>query len=648
MSKTSFPADKISYEKIMIELKQCTLSRGSKIILQQASLRLHPRQKVGIIGKNGVGKSTLFAALQAEILPDAGDVSVPQHWKIAHLSQETPALDCAALDYVLDGDRELRQLQAALKIAEDANDGEAIARMHEALTQIDAWSAPARAARLLSGLGFAQHEHGQAVKHFSGGWRMRLNLAQALQSRADLLLLDEPTNHLDLEAVLWLQDFLQSLDGTLLLISHDRDFLDQVCSHIVEISEQKTTLYTGNYSAFERLRAEKLAQNQALAQAQQKKRAHLEQFIRRFQAKASKAKQAQSRIKALAKLEVVAAAQADSPFAFQFCPPEKMPHHLLRLDDVALGFSDTPLLQNINLGIDAGARIGLLGQNGVGKSSLIKLIAGELLPLSGQITRAKDLKIGYFAQHQLEILREDQSPLWHLQQLAPQAKEQELRNFLGGFHFHGEVVTEAIAHFSGGEKARLALALLIWQKPNLLLLDEPTNHLDLDMRAALSLALQDFTGALLLVSHDRALLEENTDSFWRIDAGRVLEFSGDLNQYRELCMQSKKNIHAANKPDQVDKISRKDQKRQEAEQRQALAAKKKPLEQEKQNLEKRIDALKIQLHDIEAFLADEANYQDAQKTALQSQLRQQADAARELETLENRWLEIEMALEEMA
>lgn len=495
----------------MIEIKKLTLQRGLKVLLDKADAVINPGQRVGLIGKNGTGKSSLFALIKGEITQDGGEILIPKTWRLASVSQETPDLDISALDYVLQGDAELQAFQTALAQAEAQNDGMKQAEYHAKLEEIDAYTAPARAAKLLNGLGFAQEEHIRPVKSFSGGWRMRLNLAQALICRADLLLLDEPTNHLDLETVLWLENHLASLPCTQIIISHDRDFLNATTTQTIELSQQKLTQYGGNYDFYQAERAQRLAQQQAAYVKQQAQIKHLQSFIDRFKAKATKAVQAQSRMKALAKLERIAPAHLDSEFSFEFANPTHLPNPLLKLDHADLGYGDKTVLHDITLSLESGARYGLLGVNGSGKSTFIKALAGKIDLLSGSIVRSEKLNIGYFAQHQLDTLRADQSPVWHIQQLSPEVREQEIRNFLGGFNFIGDMAVQKTEPFSGGEKARLALAMIIWQKPNLLLLDEPTNHLDLDMRHALTLALQSFQGALIVVSHDRSLLEATTD-----------------------------------------------------------------------------------------------------------------------------------------
>ena len=629
----------------MIEIKNLTLQRGLKVLLDQAALSLAPARRVGLIGKNGSGKSSLFALLKGEITADKGDVSIPKHWKTAAVAQETPALDISALDYVLQGDGELQLFQTALHEAEAKNDGMKQAEYHAKLEEIDAYSAPARAAKLLSGLGFSQEEHGRPVKSFSGGWRMRLNLAQALMCRADLLLLDEPTNHLDLETVLWLENHLSGLPCTQIIISHDRDFLNATTTQTVELSDQKLTLYGGNYDFYQAERARRLAQQQAAYLKQQAQIKHLQSFIDRFKAKATKAVQAQSRMKALDKLERIAPAHFDSGFSFEFDSPAHLPNPLLQLDKADLGYGGEPVLHGIDLSLESGARYGLLGVNGSGKSTFIKTLAGELNVLSGRIVRSDKLNIGYFAQHQLDTLRPDQSPLWHIQKLSPDVREQEIRNFLGSFNFVGDAALQKTEPFSGGEKARLALAMIVWQKPNLLLLDEPTNHLDLDMRHALTLALQSFQGALIVVSHDRSLLEATTDSFLLIEQGRLKTFDGDLEDYRRyrLAQENAAAAPAASSQSQ----NRKDAKRVEAQIRQKKARLGKPLQQKISQAEKEIAALSEIQTACEAFLAQEDAYSDANKTKLQQTLAQLAETKVKLEKQEENWLAWQEELEQI-
>ena len=629
----------------MIELKNLTLQRGSKLLLDKANLTVSPQRRVGLVGRNGTGKSSLFALIKGEIAQDGGDVLLPAHWKLASVAQETPALDISALDYVLQGDGELQLFQTALHEAEAKNDGMKQAEYHAKLEEIDAYSAPARAARLLSGLGFSQEEHGRPVKSFSGGWRMRLNLAQALMCRADLLLLDEPTNHLDLETVLWLENHLSGLPCTQIIISHDRDFLNATTTQTVELSDQKLTLYGGNYDFYQAERARRLAQQQAAYLKQQAQIKHLQSFIDRFKAKATKAVQAQSRMKALDKLERIAPAHFDSGFSFEFDSPAHLPNPLLQLDKANLGYGGEPVLHGIDLSLESGARYGLLGVNGSGKSTFIKTLAGELNVLSGRIVRSDKLNIGYFAQHQLDTLRPDQSPLWHIQKLSPDVREQEIRNFLGSFNFVGDAALQKTEPFSGGEKARLALAMIVWQKPNLLLLDEPTNHLDLDMRHALTLALQSFQGALIVVSHDRSLLEATTDSFLLIEQGRLKTFDGDLEDYRRYRL-AQENAAAAPAASAQSR-NRKDAKRVEAQIRQEKARLGKPLQQKINQAEKEMAALGEIQTACEAFLAQEDAYSDANKAKLQQTLAQLAETKVKLSELEESWLGWQEELEQI-
>ena len=632
----------------MIILRKLSLQRGSKPLFDSVDLTIHAGQKIGVTGANGSGKSSLFALLRSEIHSDSGDLDMPPRLEIAHVAQETPALAMSAIDFVMDGDRELRELEAALRAAEAAHDGTQIAEVHSRFDLIDGYSARARAARMLHGLGFTPEQFEKPVAEFSGGWRMRLNLAQALMCRSDLLLLDEPTNHLDLDAVLWLEQWLKSYPGTLLLISHDRDFLDSTVNAIAQVEQCQITLYTGNYADFERQRAARLALQQAAFEKQQREMGHLQSYIDRFRASATKARQAQSRIKALERMEVIAAAHVDSPFYFSFRAPESMPDPVLRLDEVSAGYADNPILTLINLSLESGARIGLLGANGAGKSTLIKTLAGELAPVAGKRIEGKGLRIGYFAQHQLEQLRPDESPLQHLQRIDPAARESELRNFLGGFNFRGDAALSPVAPFSGGEKSRLALALLIWQRPNLLLLDEPTNHLDLEMRHALTLALQGYEGALVVVSHDRHLLRATTDRFLLTANGRAMPFDGDLEDYRRWRSEqtsAETNGAKDGKPQETDRKAR---KREEAEERNRLAVLRKPIETRIKKLEKEIDALTLEKDRLDSLLADADIYEDGNKEALKAALMQQAKAAEQLHLAEEAWLEQNTALEELS
>ena len=623
----------------MIKLSDVSLRRGPNVLFESVSLMIHPGQRVGLTGANGTGKTSLLGLLQDKLHAETGSVSIPQNWVFAHVEQEMPATDMTALDYALAGDRELTQLNQQLLDAEESGDGHAIGDLHEKLMMIDGYSAPSRAAKLLHGLGFQNGQEDWPVSHFSGGWRMRLNLAQALMCRSDLLLLDEPTNHLDLEAVYWLEEWLRSYPGTLLVISHDRDFLDRVVTHVAHIEHQQIKLYTGNYSDFEQLRAEHLANQQSQHDKQQREIAHMRQFVTRFRAQATKARQAQSRIKALERMEKIAPAHVDSPFHFQFLQPRRLGTPLISLHKAAVGYGTTPLIENIELTLSPGDRIGLLGPNGAGKSTLIKLMADELPLLAGKRTESKDLKIGYFAQHQLEQLRGDDSPLTHLMLLDKQATEQQLRDFLGGFGFHGDKALEKVAPFSGGEKARLVLAILVYQRPALLLLDEPTNHLDLEMRLALTVALQSFEGAMLVVSHDRHLLRSTTDSLWLVSDGRAREFDGDLEDYRRWRMDQDKE------PSQGSNTTKGDNKKRDRQQSAQKREQLQPLRKKIKQAENRLSKLEQQLTEIETKLADASLYEEDAKDRLKKLLSQQADAKQALDETEAQWLELNEQLE---
>lgn len=632
----------------MIIFSSIQIRRGVNLLLDKASAKINPGQKVGLVGKNGSGKSTLFSLIKGEISTDAGEVSLPSQWQLSWVDQETPALDISAIDYVIDGDREYRSLEKQLAIANEKNDGNEIALLHSKLEDIDGWSIQARAATLLDGLGFSQEQIYLPVKSFSGGWRMRLNLAQALMCRSDLLLLDEPTNHLDLDAVMWLEKWLKNYNGTLILISHDRDFLDPLVNKIIHIEQQKLFEYTGNYSSFENQRTVKLAQQQSLYENQQHKIAHLQSYIDRFRVKATKARQAQSRLKMLERMEKIAPAHVDNPFQFSFRPAEALPSPLITMENIVAGYGDKIVLNNIKLNLVPGSRIGLLGRNGAGKSTLIKVLAGELQPKSGHILLAKDVQLGYFAQHQLEYLRADESPLWHLSQIAdPKHTEQELRNYLGGFDFRGDKVKEAVKTFSGGEKARLVLALIVWQRPNLLLLDEPTNHLDLDMRQALTEALIDFEGAIVVVSHDRHLLRSTTDEFYLVHDQLVEPFNGDLEDYQKWLNNDQKDNK---KPETkiitlpIENLSAQDKKelkRKEAE----FRAQMQPLKKALQQTENRIEQIRSSLDAVEQQLVDPQLYDSQNKTKLTDLLLKQNQLKIDLDTQEKNWLDIQEQLD---
>ena len=631
----------------MIKIESLTLQRGPLRLLDSADLTLYAGQKVGLLGTNGAGKSSLFALLRGELSADAGDCYLPPDWRIAHMRQEIDNLERIAVDYVLDGDVRLRQIQQKLADAEQQKDVSELGTLYAELEAHDAFSADSRARTLLAGLGFTSEQCESRVGDFSGGWRMRLNLAQTLMCPSDLLLLDEPTNHLDLDAILWLEDWLKSYPGTLLLISHDRDFLDAVVEHIVHVESQKLTLYRGGYSQFERTRAERLTQQQAAFEKQQAQREHMQKYIARFRAQATKARQAQSRLKALERMELLSPAHIDSPFSFSFREADSQSSPLLDLREGTLGYDGTAILENIKLQLVPGARIGVLGPNGAGKSTLIKTLAGSLPLIAGELKTGENLAIGYFAQHQLDSLDPQASPLLHLARLAPQIREQELRNFLGGFDFHGSRAEEPVLHFSGGEKARLALALIAWQKPNLLLLDEPTNHLDMEMRHALTLALQAFEGAMLLVSHDRALIRDTTDELWLVADGKLQVYEDDLDSYTRWLAQFRQQQAIAGNPasasDAAPKVDAKTQRRLAAEQRQRLA----PLKKAADQLEQQLDKAQQDMAGIETELADNDLYSDSQRERLKTLLASQADCRQRIDELEMHWLEAQEALEEL-
>jgi ATP-binding cassette subfamily F protein 3 len=620
----------------LIRFSNLTLARGPKVLLEGTDATLNPGDRIGLIGANGSGKSSLFALLRGELHAEKGDAEFPPQWRIAHVAQETPAIDRSAVEYAMDGDVVLGALEKQLEKAESDNDGHLIGELHTRLADADAYTARPRAEQLLIGLGFRQEELEQPVSSFSGGWRMRLNLAQALMCPSDLLLLDEPTNHLDLDAILWVEEWLKRYAGTLFVISHDRDFLDGVVSTILHIDQRKLRRYTGNYSQFEvqRAAAVVLAENQRIKQ--DRERAHLQSFIDRFKAKATKARQAQSRMKMLARMEDLAPLHVAAPFSFEFREPLRTPNPLLVLEDAAAGYGEKVVLQGLNFSLQSEQRYGLLGVNGAGKSTLIKTIAGELKPLQGSATFNKGLVVGYFAQHQVEMLDEAASPLLHLQRMAPATREQELRNFLGMFNFPGDMALGPIATFSGGEKARLALALIVWQRPNLLLLDEPTNHLDLETREALTVALAQFEGTLVLVSHDRHLLRATTEQFLIVADGRLRAFDGDLEDYRDWLLKGK--LEKPAEPVPARKKVAPAQVARPSGARKALETRIKRLEELMLRLSKRKT-------EVEGLLADPAIYQEASRQALNNALSDQAHIARELGELESEWLQKQAELE---
>ena len=626
----------------MLQITDLSLRRGPRLLLSGASLTIYPGQKVGLVGANGCGKSSLFALLRGELHADAGEVSMPPAWELAHVAQQTPRGEDPAIEFVLDGDRELREVQADLGEADAAGDGLRHGELAGRLEAIDGYGAESRAARLLHGLGFAPGEERRPVSSYSGGWRMRLALARTLMCRSDLLLLDEPTNHLDLDAVIWLEGWLKAYRGTLLLISHDRDFLDAVVGHTLQLDQQRLTLYTGNYSAFERQRAERLAQQQAAYERQQREVAHMHRFVERFRAKATKARQAQSRLKALERMELIVPAHVDSPFRFDFEPPRHLPHPLLRLEGIRAGYGERLVLAGVDLSLSPGDRIGLLGANGAGKSTLVKILAGELDPSGGHRETAQELRVGYFAQHQLDQLRPDESPLRHLQRVDAGTTEQALRDYLGGFGFDGDRALGPVAPLSGGEKARLVLALLIRQRPNLLLLDEPTNHLDLEMRHALAEALQGFEGAMILVSHDRHLLRVTVDTLLLVDGGSVAPFDGELDDY-PAWLAARDPDAGPSEPGDRQGGQRKQQRRDKAEQRKAMQ----PLRNRLKVLEQQLERLERRRRELDQCLVDSGLYTPESKPRLLTLLEEQRQVGTALGEAEGEWLALGEELERL-
>lgn len=635
----------------MIQLQEVSLQRGHNILLEQADLTLHSGWKVGLVGANGAGKTSLFKLFLGELHCDNGSLDLPGGLRISHMAQEVPTSERSALEYVLDGDIELRKIQQQLQVAEQEHQAHRIGELHAELDNLDGYSAESRAAQLLAGLGFSHNDITRSVKEFSGGWRIRLNLAQALMCPSDLLLLDEPTNHLDLDATIWLEQWLRQYPGMIILISHDRDFLDNVVSHITHVEQKKLHLYKGGYSAFELQRAERLSQQQAAFAKQQQRIGEIEDFVRRFRAKATKAKQAQSRIKELERMEKIAPAHIDSPFSFHFCSSDKMSSPLLTLSDAECGYDNKAVLGKTSLSLTPGTRIGLLGPNGAGKSTLVKTLVGDLQLCQGERHESDNLQVGYFAQHQLEALDMAASPLLHIKRMSPKASEQEIRDFLGSFGFFGDRALEPVQNFSGGEKARVALSMIAWQKPNLLLMDEPTNHLDLEVRHALTLALQSFEGVLILVSHDRHLLRNTVDEFLLVANGEVAEFKGDLDDYQKWLLEQKRQEQKAEAeafsnaaPEEKKSLSaaeRKEQKRLAAERRNQL----RPIKKNVEKLEAEMEAQQTALEEIENALGDSNLYTAENKDRLKTILQQQASLKQQAEQTEEAWMEQQEALE---
>ncbi|WP_427912217.1 ABC-F family ATP-binding cassette domain-containing protein [Ramlibacter sp. MMS24-I3-19] len=634
----------------MIQLRNLTLRRSAKVLLDAVSVTINPGEKVALVGRNGAGKSSLFALFNGNLHEDAGEFSLPAQWRLSQVAQNMPETDESATAFVLGGDTRLMELRAELAQAEASDDGMRIAHAHSDLADAGEHDAVSRAQALILGLGFQVAELEQPVDSFSGGWRMRLQLARALMCPSDLLLLDEPTNHLDLDALVWLEAWLQRYAGTMIVISHDREFLDAVTNVTLHIENQKLTRYGANYSAFETMRALQLEQQQAQFARQQEKVAHLQKFIDRFKAKASKAKQAQSRVKALERMERIAPVLAEADFNFEFKEPANLPNPMLAISDAALGYGEKVILSGINRSVLAGQRIGILGANGQGKSTLVKTIAREIAPLAGTITEGKGLHIGYFAQQELDVLSPDSNPLEHMVRLArdvgPQGREQELRNFLGSFNFSGDMVGQAVGTMSGGEKARLVLAMIVWQRPNLLLLDEPTNHLDLATREALSVALNEFEGTVMLVSHDRALLRAVCDEFWLVGRGRIGPFDGDLDDYQRYLLDEAKRLReaarleAAPAPTPAPVANPQEQRKRDAATRQQAAARAKPLKRELADIERRMTQLQAERQDLETQLA--SPLPPAQIADAGRKLKQAAQA---LEDAEERWLSLSGEIE---
>lgn len=630
----------------MLQAINLGVRRGVKLLFENTSFQIHPGQKVGLTGANGTGKSSLFALILKQLHSDTGDCIYPEHWVIAHVAQEIPDGTQMAIDFVLDGDAELRQIQRDIEHAENKNDGMLLANLHTQLDNIGGYSANARASQLLAGLGFMPGDENRIINEFSGGWRMRLNLGKALMCRSDLLLLDEPTNHLDLDTIIWLESWLSAYRGTLLLISHDRDFLNNICTHIAHLERQNIQLYTGNYSAFENVRSERLAAQQAEYNKQQRNIEHIESYITRFRAKATKAKQAQSRLKALERMKVIGPAHVDSPFHFSLFEPEKIPNSLLQMEHVDAGYDSTTILKNVNFNLLPGDRIGLLGPNGAGKSTFIKVLANQLKICKGEYRLAKESKIGYFAQHQLEQLHDEHSPIEHLQQINKNTREAELRNYLGRFGFSNEMALSKIQNFSGGEKSRLVLAMIIYQKPNLLLLDEPTNHLDLEMREALAEALQDFSGAMVIVSHDRHLLNSTCDKLLLVNQQAVSEFPLSLDEYPQwLSEHNNTQASLANSTHNSDTnqpaVSNKERKRLQAEQRQKTA----PLRKKIKQLEDKMQQISDRLNGLNQQLSESDIYTENKKQVLQKILLEKSDLEKTHQLAETDWLELNEDLE---
>ena len=632
----------------MLSIQNVSIQAGLKPLFDHVSINIHPGHKIGLIGPNGAGKTTLFKAIMNEVPIDTGQIGIPADWLIGYVEQEVGHSDLNALDYVSFGDSAFAKLTKQIKTAESNGDNNALVKAYDELDKISGYQVPQKAQQLLAGLGFKPGDFSKSLNDFSGGWQVRLKLGRALMQRSDLLLLDEPTNHLDIEAVAWLIQWLKSYQGAVLIISHDRDFLDQVVQGIAHIHDQKITYYSGNFAAFERQRNEQLMQQHSLHEKQKQQMQHLKSFIERFKAKASKAKQAQSRVKALERMEEVAAVQASNPFQFNFFEPKHNPDPMINVSDLCFGYQDQPILKNASLVLRAGDRIGLVGVNGSGKSTLIKLLVDDLKPQSGKVQISKGVAVGYFAQHQLEALTVENTPLQHMMSMDEEVSDQEARNFLGQFGFSNEQTLTPVATFSGGEKARLALAMIVYQKPNLIILDEPTNHLDMDTRDALDMALQDFSGALILVTHDKHLLTSIADQFWWVHDGEVQLYHGDLESYLQARLKAIRETQAETKiinRDDGSAKNKKQQRQQNAHVRKQLEQKIKPLQRAVKKLEKQLEDAQSELTELHALMEDSSIYESANKLKLTEVIKRQADVEALIEEVEMEWLEQQEVIE---
>lgn len=638
----------------MLRLLNLALMRGTRLLYAHANLIASPGERIGLVGPNGCGKSTLFAAILGDLAPEDGELETPPHERIAHVAQSFTVEDISCIDCVLSGHAPLMNAKAALKRAEASGDEMALAAAHSELAEVNEGAVVAQAKAILAGLGFAEADSCRKVHDFSGGWRNRIQLARALMRPADLLLLDEPTNHLDIDSLIWLENWLRRVEATVIIISHDREFLDRAVNTIWSVEDGTICRYAGNYSQFELARIEKLRAQESARRAYETQAAHLTSFIERFRAKATKARQAQSRIKMLEKLKAVEPVRAKREWRFNFLKPLRLPEHLVDGENLKIGYGDKVVLSGVSFSIRSGERIGILGVNGAGKSTLVKAIVGELTPMSGELRRGQGLEIGYFAQHQLDQLRMDETPLEHLRHLAPDAREQELRDFLGTYRFSGDFAEAKVAPMSGGEKARLALALIAWKKPNLLVLDEPTNHLDMETREALTMALSTYEGAVLLVSHDRHLLRAVTDELWLVHEGRKEVFEGDLDDYAKIVLDHRRVTAAeARAEHQADKAARneaqpvnnKEARRLAAQERARIAELRKPLKKELEKVEREMNALSEKLKALDTQLADPAFYNGADQGKVAQTLREHGELAPKVEALEMHWLELSEKIE---